>query len=53
SGFHHLFVRRKGGIWRPRSPREQGREWHETLVSTAPERQPHILQWGSTGSWLF
>ncbi|CAN0564068.1 unnamed protein product, partial [Ectocarpus sp. 12 AP-2014] len=31
------------------APLENKGEWHETLVSTAPERQPHILQRGSTG----
>ncbi|CAN0229500.1 unnamed protein product [Ectocarpus sp. 12 AP-2014] len=34
------------------APLENKGEWHETLVSTAPERQPHILQRGSTGGWL-
>ncbi|CAM9612124.1 unnamed protein product [Pylaiella littoralis] len=47
-----LFTRSCGGggvVRRPRSAREQGREWHETLVSTAPERQHHILQRGQHG----
>ncbi|CAN0304705.1 unnamed protein product [Ectocarpus sp. 12 AP-2014] len=37
----------RGVVRRPRSPREQEREWHETLVATAPERQHHLLQRGS------
>ncbi|CAN0096568.1 unnamed protein product [Ectocarpus sp. 12 AP-2014] len=47
-----FFTRSCGGrgvVRRPRSPREQGRECHETLVATAPQRQPHILQRGQHG----
>ncbi|CAN0095255.1 unnamed protein product [Ectocarpus sp. 12 AP-2014] len=39
----------RGVVRRTRSPREQGREGHETLVATAPERQPYILQRGKHG----
>lgn len=45
-GFHGAFVRRKRGVRRLRPPREQGRQWHDTLVATAPERQPRTLQRG-------
>ncbi|CAM9942711.1 unnamed protein product [Ectocarpus sp. 12 AP-2014] len=50
-GFHYPFVRRKRGVWRPRPPREQGRQWQENSVATAQERQSRKLQRGKHG-WL-